>query len=430
MKKRANEKTSEFSRRNFIKASAAVSMAAILPGTERLFAAGSDKLRVGIIGCGGRGTGAAIDCLDAADGVEIVAIGDLFKDRVDSLLAKLREKHCDRVKVSSDTCFVGFSAYEKVIACDVNLIIMAPPPHFRPMHLKAAIEANKHVFMEKPVGVDPVGIRSVIATSELAEKKGLAVVAGTQRRHQAHYLEIMKRIHKGHIGRIVAGQCYWNMEELWVKERQDDWSDMEWQCRNWLYFTWLSGDHIVEQHVHNLDVINWAIGSHPVQAMGMGGRQVRTGPEYGNIFDHFAVEYEYPDNVRVLSMCRQTDGCSFRVAENLVGTKGRAYTDHTTGFIKGPKGYEPPEGEPPNPYVQEHKDLIESIRNGRPLNEGRRVAESTLTAIMGRMSAYTGRALKWDWAMNASRLDLSPSRYEMCELPVRPVAVPGKTQLI
>ena len=430
MKEKSNEATSEFSRRNFIKASAAVSMAAILPGTERLFAAGSDKLRVGIIGCGGRGTGAAIDCLNAADGVEIVAIGDLFKDRVDSSLVKLREKHCDRVKVTSDTCFVGFSAYKKVIACDVNLIIMAPPPHFRPMHLKAAIEANKHVFMEKPVGVDPVGIRSVIATSELAEKKGLAVVAGTQRRHQAHYLEIMKRIHKGDIGQIVAGQCYWNMGALWVKPRQDDWSDMEWQCRNWLYFTWLSGDHIVEQHVHNLDIINWAIGSHPVQVMGMGGRQVRTGPEYGNIFDHFAVEYEYPDNVRVLSMCRQTDGCSFRVAESLVGTKGQAYTDHTTGFIKGPTPYELPEGETPNPYVQEHKDLVESIRSGRPLNEGKRVAESTLTAIMGRMSAYTGRALKWDWAMNASKLDLTPPQYEMCELPAAEVAVPGKTQLI
>jgi len=430
MKKKENKRTSGFSRRNFIKASAAVGMAAILPGKERLFAAGSDKMRVGVIGCGGRGTGAAIDCLNSADGIEIVAIGDLFKDRIDSSLEKLGEKHSDKVKVTKDTCFVGFSAYKKVIACDVNLIIMAPPPHFRPMHLKAAIKAGKHVFMEKPVGVDPAGIRSVIEASELAQEKGLAIVAGTQRRHQAHYLEIMKRIHNGDIGRILAGQCYWNMEELWVKERQEDWSDMEWQCRNWLYFTWLSGDHIVEQHVHNLDVINWAIGSHPVKAMGMGGRQVRTGAEYGNIFDHFAVEYEYPNDVRVLSMCRQTDGCSINVSERVVGTKGQTYTDHSTGFIKGAKPYQLPEGEPPNPYVQEHTDLIAGIRNGKPLNEGRRVAESTLTAIMGRMSAYTGRALKWDWAMNASKLDLTPPRYEMCDLPIRPVAVPGETPLV
>jgi predicted dehydrogenase len=334
MKKKENKRTSGFSRRNFIKASAAVGMAAILPGKERLFAAGSDKMRVGVIGCGGRGTGAAIDCLNSADGIEIVAIGDLFKDSIDSSLEKLREKHYDKVKVTKDTCFVGFSAYKKVIACDVNLIIMAPPPHFRPMHFKAAIEAGKHVFMEKPVGVDPAGIRSVIEASELAQEKGLAVVAGTQRRHQAHYVEIMKRIHNGDIGRIVAGQCYWNMEGLWVKPRQADWSDMEWQCRNWLYFTWLSGDHIVEQHVHNLDVINWAIGSHPVKAMGMGGRQVRTGSEYGNIFDHFAVEYEYDNDVRVLSMCRQTDGCSINVSERVVGTKALLRGQSPTNCLK------------------------------------------------------------------------------------------------
>jgi len=430
MENKSRKTASGLSRRDFIKTSTAVSLAALTSGTGRMFAAGSDKMRVGIIGCGGRGTGAAINCLDSADGVEIVAIGDLFRDSVDSSLEKMREKHNDKVKVTSDTCFTGFSAYKKVIACDVNLIIMAPPPHFRPVHFKAAIEAGKHVFMEKPVGVDPVGIRSVIETSQLAKEKGLAVVAGTQRRHQAHYLEIMKRIHNGDIGRIVAGQCYWNMEGLWVKPRQDDWSDMEWQCRNWLYFTWLSGDHIVEQHVHNLDVINWAIGSHPVKAMGMGGRQVRTGAEYGNIFDHFAVEYEYPNDVRVLSMCRQTDGCSFNVSERVVGTTGQTYTDHTTAFIKGSKPYELPEGEAPDPYVQEHTDLIAGIRNGKPLNEGKRVAESTLTAIMGRMSAYTGRALKWDWAMNASKLDLTPPKYEMCDLPVRPVAVPGKTPLV
>jgi predicted dehydrogenase len=204
---------------------------------------------------------------------------------------------------------------------------------------------------------------------------------------------------------------------------------MEWQIRNWLFMTWLSGDHIVEQHVHNLDVINWFIGSHPVKCTGLGGRQVRTGPEFGNIFDHFAVEYEYPEGVRVMSMCRQIQGCSQNVSERVTGTNGSAYTDSADGYIRGPKAYKV-EKESPNPYVQEHADLIESIKKGEPLNEGKRIAESTLTAIMGRMSAYTGRALSWDWVMNASKLDLSPPRYEFGNFPLSQVAVPGKTELI
>jgi predicted dehydrogenase len=429
MKKKISKKDITSSRRDFIKASAAAGMAAVLAGKERLFAAGSDKLRVGLIGCGWRGTEAAENCVTAAANVEIVAMGDLVPDQLDWSLAQLSRKVDDKVSVTEETSFVGFDAYKKVIACDVDIVILATPPHFRPIHLKATVEAGKHVFMEKPVAVDPVGIRSIIASSELAQKQGLAIVAGTQRRHQAHYLEMLKRIHNGDIGDIVSAQCYWNMGELWVKDRLPSWSDMEWQCRNWLYFTWLSGDHIVEQHVHNLDIINWAIGTHPVQAMGMGGREVRTGPEYGNIFDHFAVEYEYPNGVRILSMCRQTAGCHELVAEWVVGTKGQSYTDGSTGFIEGQNPYKY-DGESPNPYVQEHTDLIASIRDGKPLNEGKQVAESTMTAIMGRMSAYTGRALKWDWAMNASKLDLSPPKYEFGDLPVRPVAVPGKTELI
>ncbi len=438
MKKKTVEKADKVSRRNFIKATAAVGMAAILPSRERLFAAGSDKLRVGVVGCGWRGTGAAQDCVSAAENVEVVAMGDLFQDQLDWSLATLSREVDEKVSVTKETSFVGFDAYKKVIACDIDMVILATAPHFRPQQLKAAIEAGKHVFMEKPVAVDPVGIRSVIASSELAEEKGLAIVTGTQRRHQDHYLEIIKRIHNGDIGEIRSAQCYWNMGALWVERAQENlqkkealgWSDMEWQCRNWLFLTWLSGDHIVEQHVHNLDIINWAIGAHPVQVMGMGGREVRTGPEYGNVFDHFAIEYEYPNGVRVLSMCRQTDGCHEIVAERIVGTEGNSYTDGSTGSIEGQKPYKY-EGESPNPYVQEHADLIASIREGKPLNEGKRIAESTMTAIMGRMSAYTGRALKWDWAMNASKLDLSPPEYSFdIELPVRPVAVPGKTQLI
>ena len=226
----------------------------------------------------------------------------------------------------------GFDNYLKVCACpDVNLIVTAAPPGFRPMHLKAAVDAGKHVFMEKPVAVDPVGVRSVIASSDLAKQKNLAIVAGTQRRHQARYLEMMKRIHDGQIGEIVAAQCYWNMGELWVKERQPNMTEMEWQCRNWLYFSWLSGDHIVEQHVHNIDVVNWAMATMPKNVMGMGGRQVRVAPQYGNIFDHFAVEYEYPNGVRVTSMCRQTKGAAERVEDRIFGTKGVAEFRKTTG---------------------------------------------------------------------------------------------------
>jgi predicted dehydrogenase len=416
-----------FSRRRFIKTSVAASLAAALPRIPGAHAAGTDAIRVGVMGCGGRGTGAAIDCLNAAEGVEIVGMFDLFKDRLDSSLEEIKKAHPDKIKVTPDRLFTGFDGYKKLAACpDVNLVIMAAPPGFRPIHLKAAVEAGKHVFMEKPVAVDPVGVRSVIASSALAQQKGLAIVAGTQRRHQARYLELMKRIHDGAIGELVGGQCYWNQGELWVKKKEPGMSDMEWQCRNWLYFTWVSGDHIVEQHIHNIDVINWAFGTLPVKVMGMGGRQQRTAPEYGNIYDHFAVEFEYPNGARVMSMCRQIPGCADRIEERVVGTKGFAFG---YGEIHG-ESFWKFDAEEPNPYVQEHVDLIASIRGGKPLNEGRRVAESTMCAILGRMSAYTGRAISWDWAMSSSKLDLSPASYEFGDLPVTPVAIPGQTPLI
>ncbi len=425
-------------RRDFIRTTSTASMVAVMSGTGALFAGGSDKIRAGLIGCGGRGTGAAFNCVEASPDVVITAMGDLFEDRVESSYERLSEK-LSRANLMADPDhrFFGFDAYEKVLASDIDLVILAAPPHFRPRHLKAAVEAGKHVFMEKPVAVDPIGVRSVIASAEAAAQKNLGIVAGTQRRHQAHYVEIMKRIQGGYIGEIVSGQCYWNMGALWVERAKENWagrtehgwSDMEWHCRNWLFLTWLSGDHIVEQHVHNLDVINWAIGSPPVRCTGMGGRQVRTDPIYGNIFDHFAVEYEYANGARVMSMCRQTEGCHSNVSERVVGTGGFSYTDGANGYIRGSKAFEYPD-ESPNPYVQEHVDLIASIRNGSPLNEGKQVAESTMTAIMGRMSAYTGRALSWDWVMNASKLDLTPPAYTLGDLPVRPVAVPGKTELV
>jgi myo-inositol 2-dehydrogenase/D-chiro-inositol 1-dehydrogenase len=278
------------------------------------------------------------------------------------------------------------------------------------------------------VAVDGPGIRKVLAAAEEAKKKGLAVVAGTQRRHQAGYLECMKRIHDGALGEITSARCYWNQGGLWMKPRESSWTDMEWQVRNWLYFTWLSGDHIVEQHVHNLDVVNWALGAHPERAVGMGGRQVRTSPDYGHIFDHFAIDYEYPGGVHAMSMCRQIEGCEKNISEAVVGTAGRWSSASNRLQFSGKTKYRFNE-KAIDPYVQEHIDLLASIRAGKPLNELRTVAESTLTAIMGRMSAYTGEAVTWEQALN-SRQDLMPERLVMGPLPVPPVAVPGQTKLI
>lgn len=417
--------TSSVSRRDFIKASAA--SAAALGMTSRMYAAGSDTIRVGLIGCGGQGTRDLVSCVRSSPGVQIVALGDLFEDRLKESVATLTKEVPDAMKVPADRRFVGFDAYKKVLATDVQVVLLVAPPHWRAQHFQAAVEAGKHVFMEKPGGVDPKGIRSVIQTAELAEQKKLSVVAGTQRRHSKKYQEIIRRIHDGQIGQIVAGQAYWNGGDMlgyWKWWDKGNLSDMEWQCRSWPWFVWTSGDHIVEQHVHNLDVINWALQGHPEQCMGMGGRAVRT---LGNIYDHFAVEYEYAGGVRVASMCRQINGSTDRIAERVVGTKGVADVDR--GVILGEKPFKY-EGPDPDHYVQEMADLIASVREGKPINEGRNVAESTLNAIIGRMSAYTGRALKWDWAMNASKQDLTPPKYDWIDLPTEPVATPGKTQLV
>jgi len=433
MKTKVAKKLSGLSRRDFIKKSAVVGAAALTSQTSRIFAAGSDTVRVGLIGCGGRGTYDTTNCLSSAQGVQLVAIGDLFKDRMVDSLANLKKRLGEKVKVADDKCFVGWDAYKNVIACDdVDLVILTEPPHFRPIHLKAAIEAGKHVFMEKPVAVDPVGVRSVIASSELADKKKLTILAGTQMRRISHLVQGVKSIRDGALGDILAGQCVRigdGMLTWGSKERQPAWSDMEWQLRRWLFLTWLSGDFIVEMHVHNLDVMNWAMDAHPVQCMGMGGRQVRTAPEYGDVYDHFAVEYEYPNGVRVEYMGAQIDGCSDRSDERLVGTKGSAYMDFGRTVISGVKQVEYA-WDKSDPCLRQHADQIAAIRQGQALNEGRRVAESTLTCIMGRISAYTGRALSWDWAMKASKLDLSPPKYEFGDLPEPAVAIPGKTQLV
>ena len=422
-----------FSRRSFVKATTLATAGLVLPKTLSAMSRGTsaEVIRVGLIGCGGRGTGAARDCLRAGGNeVVLVAMGDLFPDRLESAksnLAKVaseNEQVARQFKVTPEMSFSGFDAYQKVLATDIDLVILATPPGFRPLHLAAAIAAGKHVFMEKPVAVDAAGVRSVIASAAAAKAKSLAIVAGTQRRHDPAYVEVMRRVHDGAIGDITGGQVYWNQGGLWNAARKADWSDSEWQIRNWLYFTWLSGDHIVEQHIHNIDVANWAMGAHPVRAIGIGGRQWRTDGAYGHIFDHFAIDFEYPNGAHVMSMCRQIDGTANHIGERFVGTRGT--TDGNTQ-IAGAQAFKWV-GEQKNPYVEEHVDLLASIRAGNPLNEGQRVAESTLSAIMGREAAYTGQAIVWDELLKAAQ-DLTPPTTGFGSLAVPPVPMPGSTKV-
>ncbi|MCC7388653.1 MAG: Gfo/Idh/MocA family oxidoreductase [Phycisphaerales bacterium] len=424
-----NPNRSSLSRRQFVQASGLTAAALAAAPIGNAWAGGvRQTLKVGVVGCGGRGTGAAWNALEADDDTVITHLADLFLDRAIEARDKLKAEWGDRVTATDKDCFGGTDAYGRCCSQGNDYIILATPPHFRPIHLAAAIGRGKHVFTEKPVAVDPTGIRQCFAIHDEAERRKLCIAAGTQRRHEQCYLEFMQRIKDGAIGTPISGSCYWNMGELWSKNHEAEWSDMEWQIKNWLYFTWLSGDHIVEQHVHNLDVINWINGGPPVRAMGCGGRQARTDPLFGHIFDHFAVEYEYANGFVLNSMCRQTNGCANRVEERVRGTTGSAKT--TSGFaeIYGPAEWKFT-AKQRSPYVQEHIDLIAAIRSGNRINEMRQVAESTLTAIMGRMSAYTGKEVTWEFAVN-SKLDLTPPSYEFGPIETPPVPIPGKTELI
>jgi predicted dehydrogenase len=429
------------SRRAFLGDCAALSAIPLLASLPaNVFAAGSDRLKIGLVGCGGRGIGAVRDCIAAEPSVQLWALGDIFADRVAAAREDFTNGRKDkngkitRPPLSKDNCnvapereFTGFDAYKGVIDSGIDLVILAAPPGFRPPHMEAAINAGVHVFAEKPVAVDPAGARRVIAIGELAKQKRLAIGTGTQRRHTNSFQAVMQRVRDGAIGEITGGQCYWLGGALWHRGRKPEWTEMEYQVRNWYYFNWLCGDHIVEQHIHNIDVINWAFDGPPVKALGMGGRQWRTGPEYGEIWDHFAVEFEYANGARVASYCRHTKGAASREGERVTGTLGNA--EPKRGLITGKNAWTF-EGERNNGMVREHADLIASIRKGEPINDARRIAESTLTAIMGRMSAYTGRELSWSWVLNASKLDLTPPAYAFGDAPPVNIAVPGETPLV
>lgn len=401
--------------------------ASVIPRLDRLtgaHAAGSDEIRVGLVGCGGRGTGAAGNAIASAPGVRLVALADAFQDRLDSARKALLDENGEAAKVADDHCFVGLDAFKQLLQTDVNYVILATPPGFRATHIKAAVAAGKNVFAEKPVAVDAPAVRDCIAMADEVSRRGLGLVAGTQFRHFEPYIEAMKRLHDGAIGKVLSARAFYNTGELWHHDRQPGWSDLENQVRNWLYYTWLSGDHIVEQFVHNIDAMNWAFQAHPLRAIATGGRQVRTGPEFGHIYDHFAVVYEYPDGASCTAMCRQQNGTAKKVANEFTGSNGSAVILPTYS-ISGPVPwtYER-QDEAPDMYVQEHADLIASIRAGKPLNELKQVAESSMTAILGRMSAYTGKTLTWDEALN-DPVSLVPENLEWGPMPNPPVPMPG-----
>jgi myo-inositol 2-dehydrogenase / D-chiro-inositol 1-dehydrogenase len=435
-------------RRDFLKttgALAAGAAATLLPAGGG-HAAGSDEIRVGVIGCGGRGSGAASNVLHAAKGVKIVALGDVFEFRLKECRDEINKALKDRAVTElgnkaelEGRCFHGLDAYKKVLDSGINYVILATPPGFRPTHLEAAVAKGVNIFTEKPVGVDGPGIRKVLEAAKEAEKKRLGVAAGTQRRHQTSYREVMKRVHGGDIGQIVALRGYWNQgSRIWFRDKSElgkhgvPVSDLAYQLHNWYHFVWTCGDHIVEQHVHNLDVCNWAMGAHPIRAVASGGRAAlpQGDPnELGHIFDHFTVDYVYPGGVHMLSMCRQIEGADGSVSEAVAGTKGSAETADRSYYRVGGKSVLSPRKDN-EPYVQEHTDLIESIRKNEPINELKNVAESTLTAIMGRMAAYTGKVVTWEKALN-SKENLMPAKLDWdMKLKTPPVAVPGKTKLL
>ncbi len=416
------------SRRTFIKSTsvAAGALAASQVGLPGAWAAGSDEIRIGLIGAGGRGTGAVQNAIKAAKGVRLVAIAELFPDRLQEARKNLTRVGPAAI-VPDDRAFSGLDGYKSVLQSDANYIILATPPGFRPEHLKASVEAGKHIFTEKPVAVDGPGIKTCLSLVDVAAQKKLLVGCGLQRHHQQGYLETMARIHDGAIGDIVAARAYWNQGALWNRGRKPEWSDTEWQLRNWYYFTWLCGDHIVEQHVHNIDVVNWAMKGHPIKAMGTGGRQVRTGPEWGHIYDHFAVDFEYENGVHLFSMCRQQQGTAGSVSEALVGSKGTCQVNDYK--ITGPNAFDGGaiKRKELDPYQQEHADFIASIRKGEPVSELKWVTESTASAIMGREAAYTGKVVTFDDVVNSTTVLAPPSIDLSATLPTPPVPMPGAT---
>jgi myo-inositol 2-dehydrogenase / D-chiro-inositol 1-dehydrogenase len=416
------------SRRTFLAASAATAGAVLLP--TAVHAAGSDEIKVALVGCGGRGCGAAANALNADPNVKLWAACDVFEDRLTAGLENLKNQFPDRAGVPADRRFTGFDGYKHAIDSGADYVILATSPGFRPLHLAYAVEKDKHVFMEKPHAVDAAGVRSVIESAKLAEKKGLGLCGGFCYRYDGFKRQVLDRIHGGAIGDVLVVHATYLAGDLWHRGDSPAWSAMERQLRNWAYYTWLSGDHIVEQAIHNVDKAAWVMnGEYPIAATGMGGRQVRTDPKFGNIWDHFTVVYEYASGAKVFLQCRQQAGCQSDVNDHVVGTRGSAqlmkHTVTTGGTTWKPDG----EHDFGRMYQAEHEELLRGIRAGKPLNDGVRSALSTLMGILGREAAYTGRRITWPQILE-SKQDLLPKEFAWGDHPVPPPAMPGKTKFV
>jgi predicted dehydrogenase len=413
-------------------------LAGTLDLTRQVHAAGSDLIRIALVGCGGRGTGAAVNALSNAShsNVKLVALADAFRPGLDASLRGIESQCKDKVDVPEDRKFVGLDAYSKAIDCGVDLVLICSPPGFHPLQFEAAVKAGRHVFVEKPLAVDAPGVRRVLAVHQEAQQKRLAVAVGHHLRHEVKHNEAIQRIHDGAIGELKFMRAYFDSSGVWVRPRRPDQTEMQYQVNNWYYFTWLSGDHIVEQHVHDLDVMNWIASDHPVKANGMGGRQVRIGPEYGEIYDHHSVEFEYADGTRMYSFCRHIPKCWESFSEHAHGTKGHA-------SIQGHGAAELiVDGQPPQRWQRgpdghqlEMDNLFAAIVAGKSYNEVQYSADATMTAILGRMATYSGQPVTWDQAFN-SELNLSPSAYTWEATPqakpgpdgLYPCAMPGMTK--
>ena len=402
---------------------------------------GSDTIKIGLIGCGGRGTAATIQALNAGDGgVKLVAMADAFGSNLQKSYRSIKSMHSDKVDCVGRR-YEGLDAYQSVMDSDANVVFLATPPGFRPQHFEAAVDAGKHIFMEKPVATDAPGVRRVLAANQVAKKKGLAVQVGLQRRHEIPYQQCIDQIHRGAIGDLIFARAYWNGGGVWVRPRQKNQTELGYQLRNWYYFTWLGGDHIDEQHIHNLDVINWVAQSYPIEAQGVGGREVRTGPDHGQIFDHHMVEYTYRNGLKLLSQCRHIQGCWNSVSEHIHGTTGVA--DISRSVIRdrnGKKQWESNSTETRGKGCQLEQDaLFTALRAGDLPNEGDYGAYSTMTAIMGRMATYSGKRVKWSDAMNSTTQLADTDALKSLEdlAPIQPttdgrytVAVPGNKSTI
>ena len=430
------------SRRDFVKQTTMLAggiMAMPLVSNAGYFHSVDDTIKVGVIGCGGRGTGAAMQALSTKQNVKLVAMADAFRDRLDSSFKALTDGDegnvKDKVAVTEETKFVGFDAYKQVIPL-VDVIIIATPPGFRPIHFEEAIKQGKHVFMEKPLATDPAGVKKVLEVAEIAKKKKLNVVVGLQRHYQTSYRELFKRVKDGMIGDITSGQVYWNSDGVWVRPRKPGQTEMEYQMRNWYYFNWLCGDHITEQHIHNLDVMNWFKGDYPVKAQGMGGREVRTGKEYGEIYDHHFVEYHYADGTIMNSQCRHIKGTYSVVDEMIVGTKGVVKCGAAEISSKGKSLFKFDKAKENEPYQNEHDELFAAIAKGEyKFADTENGAKSTLTSIMGRMATYSGQVIDWDKTLD-SGISIQPAKYAWDAPPpvlpdangLYPIATPGVTK--